>query len=234
MPKNKKKTIAIIVSLLLSLSSLAIIVLLYCDSKLEMCEVYIAKYTLPNRTLISENELEKVDVPSSYLNKSVITSKDEIIGKYVKLNTSIPKGSFFYTDSLDSYDQIKDNLNTDLLNGEVSFDISANHIKANQAYLNKGMYVDIYLTISKDRVISDLLINNIKIIGLYDANKREIKDYDNNSILSSICFAVPKDALPYLNKAEVLGELSIVVGNDTYNKTKSVLNVNSDIFEYLR
>lgn len=234
MPKNKKKGLALFIVILLSILCLILGIILYIDSKLEMTNVFIAKYTLTNRTLISEDEIKEISVPKKYLNEEVLLSKEDILGKYVKINTSIPKGSFFYDDALDTYEEIKDKLNTDLLDNEVSFDISANHIKANQAYLNKGMYVDIYLTISKDKVLSDLLINNIKIIGLYDSNKREIKDYDRDSLLSSICFAVPKDALPYLNKAEVLGELSIVVGNNTYSKTKSVLNKNSELFTYLK
>lgn len=233
MPNNKKKSIALGIALILSVVIVILTIVLYCNSKLNMTDAYITKYTLPNRTLISENEIEKISVPLAYLNENVILDKNEIIGKYVKINTSIPKGSFIYNDQIESYEMIKDKLNTDLLENEVVFDISANHIKANQAYLNKGMYVDIYLTISKDKVLSDLLINNVKIIGLYDSSKQEIKDYDKDSLLSSICLAVPKDALPYLNKAEVLGELSLVVGNDTYSKTESILNVDSEIFRYL-
>lgn len=233
MTKKEKKTLLLTIALILSIISLVLSVIMYCDSRLDMTKAYIAKYTLPNRTLITEDEIEEVNVPSYYLNGEVILDKEDIVGKYVKLNTSIPKGSFFYKEALDSYESIKDNLNSDLLDGEVAFDISANHIKANQAYLNKGMYVDIYLTITKDRIISDLLINNVKVIGLYDASRQEIKDYDKDSILSSICLAVPSDVLPILNKAEVLGELSLVVGNDTYNKVDSVLNKDSELFNYL-
>lgn len=233
MINKQKKTLALCLIALLSIIALVLGALIYCSSKLKMTTIYVAKYTLPNRTLISENEIKEIEVPESYLSNEVIINKEDIIGKYVKINTTIPKDSFFYNGSLDAYDLIKDNLNADLLNGEVAFDISANHIKANQAYLNKGMYVDVYLTISKDKVISDLLINNVKVIGLYDSNRQEIKDYDRDSLLSSICLAVPSEVLPILNKAEVLGELSLVVGNNTYNKVESVLNKDSELFIYL-
>lgn len=231
--KDKQKTLALSIIVLLGIVALILGIIFYCNSKLKMTTVYITKYTLPNRTLISDDELEEVKVPLAYLSDEVILNKEDIIGKYVKINTSIPKGSFFYKESLDAYESIKDNLNSDLLVGEVAFDISANHIKANQAYLNKGIYVDVYLTISKDRVISDLLINNVKVIGLYDASRQEIKDYDKDSLLSSICLAVPSEVLPILNKAEVLGELSLVIGNNTYQKVESILNKDSELFDYL-
>lgn len=231
--KDKQKTLALSIIVLLGIVALILGIIFYCNSKLKMTTVYITKYTLPNRTLISDDELEEVKVPLAYLSDEVIINKEDIIGKYVKINTSIPKGSFFYKESLDDYELIKDNLNSDLLAGEVAFDISANHIKANQAYLNKGIYVDVYLTISKDRVISDLLINNVKVIGLYDASRQEIKDYDKDSLLSSICLAVPSEVLPILNKAEVLGELSLVIGNNTYQKVESILNKDSELFDYL-
>lgn len=231
--KDKQKTLALSIIVLLGIVALILGIIFYCNSKLKMTTVYITKYTLPNRTLISDDELEEVKVPLAYLSDEVILNKEDIIGKYVKINTSIPKGSFFYKESLDAYELIKDNLNSDLLAGEVAFDISANHIKANQAYLNKGIYVDVYLTISKDRVISDLLINNVKVIGLYDASRQEIKDYDKDSLLSSICLAVPSEVLPILNKAEVLGELSLVIGNNTYQKVESILNKDSELFDYL-
>lgn len=206
---------------------------LYCDKRLEMKKAYIAKYDLVNRTLISDDEIEEVLVPSNYLNKEVLTKKEEIIGKFVKINTIVPKGSFFYNGALDELSNMKDSINSSLNEGEVSFDIPANKISVNQAYLLKGMYVDLYLTVNKDRVVSDLLINNVKVIGLYDINHKEIKDYDNESLLGTLSLAVPSNSVSYLNKAMVVGELSVVVGNNTYSDVKTSLNKTADIFEYL-
>lgn len=229
----KKKTLIKIVLFLLFIVLIVLGVYFYCVKKLELKEVYVAKYNLSNRTLISEDEIEIKNVPISYLSEEVYLNKEDIVGKYVKINAIVPKGSFFYKGALDNLDNMKDKLASDLLDGEVSFDIYAKDIKANQAYLLKGMYIDLYLTINKDRVLSDLLINNLKIIGLYDINHNEIKDYDNNTMLETIVLAVPKEAISYLNKAQVLGELSIVIGDNTYKDVKTILNKNASIFEYL-
>lgn len=231
MPKRKTLIKTVLFLLFIILTVLGIY--FYCEKKLEIKEVYVAKYNLSNRSLISEEEIEIKRVPLSYLSEEIYLNKEDIVGKYVKINTIVPKGSFFYRGALDTLDNMKDKLASDLLTGEVSFDIYARDIKANQAYLLKGMYVDLYLTINKDRVLSDLLINNLKIIGLYDINHNEIKDYDNNTILETIVLAVPKEAVSYLNKAQVIGELSLVIGENTYKDVKTELNKSATIFEYL-
>lgn len=229
----KRKTLIKIVLFLLFIILIVLGIYFYCEKKLAIKEVYVAKYNLSNRSLISEEEIETKRVPLSYLSEEIYLNKEDIVGKYVKINTIVPKGSFFYRGALDTLDNMKDKLASDLLTGEVSFDIYARDIKANQAYLLKGMYVDLYLTINKDRVLSDLLINNLKIIGLYDINHNEIKDYDNNTILETIVLAVPKEAVSYLNKAQVIGELSLVIGENTYKDVKTELNRSATIFEYL-
>ena len=234
MSKKVRRPLFVLVGILFSLVILFVALYFYLDYRLGMKEVAISKYSLKNRTLISEDEIEFIKVPEAYLNEEVLVSKEDIVGKYVKINTSVPKGSFFYRGALDDYENIKDKLGSELLEGEVNFDISANNIKVNQAYLTKGMYVDIYLTINSDKVLSDLLINNVRIIGLYDNNHHEIKDYDIDSYLQDISLAVNKEALPYLNKAEVIGELSIVVSNNSYENVTSKLNKNSAIFTYLQ
>ena len=229
----KKKTLIKIVLFLLFIVLIVLGMYAYCQKKLEIKDVYVAKYNLSNRTLINEDVIEVKKIPISYLNEEVYLNKEDIIGKYVKINTIVPKGSFFYRGALDDLDNMKDRLTSDLLDGEVSFDIYSKDIKANQAYLLKGMYIDLYLTISKDRVLSDLLINNLKIIGLYDINHNEIKDYDDNATLETIVLAVPKEAVSYLNKAQVVGELNVVIGENTYKDVTSKLNKSASIFEYL-
>lgn len=146
----------------------------------------------------------------------------------------MPKGSFFYKSVLDDIGSIDDKLTYDLRDDEVAFDININDLKVNQAYLKEGMYVDIYLTISKDRVLSDLLINNVRIIGLYDLNHKKILDFDNNAVLQNITLALPNDAVSYINKALAIGSLNAVIGKDCYQDVESNLNVESVVFNYLR
>ena len=235
MHRKNKKALVLLFSTIVFILLVGLVCFIYCNNKLKLQEVCIAKYSLNNRTLISQDEIEVVKVPKSYLNGNIILNKEDVVGKYVKINTRVPKGSFFYDDAIEEYEIIKDKLNSELEDDEVNFDLNVNNINVNQSYLVKGMYVDLYLTIDKNnKVLSDLLINNVRIIGMYDVNHQEIKDYDNKTILQSICLAVPKDTISYLYKAQVIGQLSLVVGNNGYKNVSSILNKNTDIFEYLK
>ena len=235
MHRKNKKALVLLFSTIVFILLVGLVCFIYCNNKLKLQEVCIAKYSLNNRTLISQDEIEVVKVPKSYLNGNIILNKEDVVGKYVKINTRVPKGSFFYEGAIEEYETIKDKLNSELEDDEVNFDLNANNINVNQSYLVKGMYVDLYLTIDKNnKVLSDLLISNVRIIGMYDVNHQEIKDYDNKTILQSICLAVPKDTISYLYKAQVIGQLSVVVGNNSYKNVSSILNKNTDIFEYLK
>lgn len=231
---TKKKNIMIIFISLLSISFCILFSLLYCRNKLKLVKVPIATYSLGKRTLIEEMTYEVIEAPAVLLNDEIIIDEDFLKNKCVRIDAFIPKGSFFYKSFLEDVGKVSDNLVYDLKNDEVVYDINANDLKVNQAYLKEGMYIDIYFTINKDKVVSDLLINNIKIIGLYDLNHMKIMDYDDNAILQNIVLAIPYDAVSYLNKAQAIGYLNIVVGKDCYEDVDSKLNKNSIIFEYLK
>lgn len=229
MPKKKKIIISIITLLLFFAATL-----FYCRKELELVKVPVASYSLGKRTLIDNTTFKEVLVPKRYLNNEVILDKELLSGKCVRIDGFVPKGSFFYESVLDDVSNIDDKLTYDLKDDEVAYDINANDLKANQAYLKEGMYVDVYLTVSKDRVLSDLLINNVKIIGLYDLNHKKILSFDNNAVLQNITLALPSEAVSYLNKAQAIGSLNIVIGKDCYEDVGSQLNSNSMVFNYLR
>ena len=228
----KKMTIIVCSTLLLAVLIL-FGVSLYSRYATRNITCYVASHQIAQRTKISENDLLEIEVPKDYLNDDVFIEKSDIIGKYVKLSYSIPKGSLIYKTSLES--DIKDLANTLLKEGEVNYDVYMSDVKINTANLNKNMSIDIYLTINnKDRPISDLLISNARITGLYDSNNKPILDYDNDSRVQIISIAVNKEYVNVLNKAQVLGVLNCVINNNTYDTTLlSNLNTNSKLFEYI-
>ena len=229
MPKKKKIIIVLSVFVLLVGG-----MLLYCRRELELVKVPVASYSLGKRALVDETTYKLISVPKRYLNSDVVLDSEELNNKCVRIDGFVPKGSFFYKSVLDDIGSIDDKLTYDLRDDEVAFDININDLKVNQAYLKEGMYVDIYLTISKDRVLSDLLINNVRIIGLYDLNHKKILDFDNNAVLQNITLALPDDAVSYINKALAIGTLNVVIDKDCYQDVGSSLNVESVVFNYLR
>lgn len=228
-----KKIIVITISTMLLTVGLFFGVKLYSKYMIGYTKTYVASHFINQRNQIKEEDLLEVEVPKDYLKNDVYIDKKDIIDKYVKLCCSIPKGSLIYKSSIET--DIKDLANTLLKEGEVNYDIYVNEVKINTANIAKNMYVDIYLTINnKDKPISDLLLTNARITGLYDNNNKLILDYDNSTRISIVSLAVNKDDVNVLNKAQVLGSLNFVISNNAYKvNLSSMLNVKSPLFEYI-
>ena len=90
MSKKVKRPLFILVGVIFGVAVLFVSLYFYLDYRLGTKEVAIAKYSLNNRTLISEETIEFVKVPKSYLNEEVLTLKEDIVGKYVKINAFVP------------------------------------------------------------------------------------------------------------------------------------------------
>lgn len=231
--RKKKKYFLIPIIVVLSL------VVIYFGSealaiyRLGLKRVCIAKMSLPQRTEIVEEYLDYIYVPKAYISEETYLTKEGVIGKYVKLDAYIPKGSLFYKDALEDKEHMKDGLHLELENEEVTYDLFVKDIKVNPAHLLKGMSVDLYLTVNRKEVVSDLILSGARIIGLYDVNNREIKNNNDSQTLGTISIAIKKEMVPYLNKAIAIGEVILLVGSNLYDKPNIYLNTTSSIFDLL-
>lgn len=205
----------------------------YTRYQIGYTKVCVATHQLSQRCHITSDDLVEIEVPKEYLGDDVYLNKEDVIDRYVKLSYSIPKGSFIYKGAIES--DIKDLANTLLRENEVNYDLYMSDVKINTANLNKNMYIDLYLTINtNDKPISDLLLSNARITGLYDTNSKPILDYDNDTKIAIISLAVSKDDVSILNKALMIGNINCVINNNAYKMNLStVLNRQSKIFEYL-
>ena len=228
-----RKIIITTAAILVFVSVNIVAIYFYCRHITGFEKVYVASHQIFQRTFLSEDDIEEIEIPKGYILEGVYTNKEDIIGKYVKLSYSIPKGSMFYKGALETGQ--KDELYTLLMKDQVSYDLYTTDVKVNSGTLSKNMFVDLYLTISNNgKPVSDLLLKNARIIGLYDNNEQQILDYDQNSKVYIISVAIEKKDVAYLNKASVLGDIRVLVSSDTYSINKrSSLNEQSVIFEYL-
>jgi len=207
----------------------------YLTYREDYVEVYVASHNLVQRTRLSEQDLEKRKLPRQYLSQDICLEKQDILDKYVKLSCMIPKGAFFYKGFLQS--DIKDLAHTLLRQGEVNYDIYVNEVKVNAGSLDVGMYVDLYLSVggSHEKPESGLLIENCRITGLFDGQGRMIQSYDSDSKAVIISLALMKEDVSYLNKAQMVGSISVIVNAATYNlNSSSRLITDSEVFKYLQ
>lgn len=228
-----KKNIFIIAPTILFLISACLSFYAYRKYSMDYIRTYVSSHLIKQRKQIKEDDLLEVLVPKEYLNDDIYLDKQDILNKYVKLSFSIPTGSLFYKIALE--DNIKDLANTYLNENEVNYDIYTSEVKVNTGALNVDMNVDVYVTIKdKDKAISDLLLSNCRITGLYDNNGRLISVYDKDSRVNIISIAISNDCVNLLNKALKLADVNIIASSSTYNSSKScTVNENSLLMSYL-
>ena len=228
------KKILVMAGIILILSaSLFLSVRTFLEYREDYVDVYVASHQIAQRTPLSDKDLTVVRLPKQILNEEILNDPDLIKGNYVKLSYSIPKGSLFYRTALES--DIKDLANTLLMNGQVSYDLYVGEIKINSGNIATGIYVDLYLTVSKDeKPISDLLIRDCRIIGLYDGNGKQILNYDTDSRVQIVSLAINEEEAILINKSLKIGELSVIVSSKAYqNPVYSTLNRDSAVLDYL-
>ena len=202
-------------------------------NKYKLTDVIVASEYLESRTLIKNKDIKHVKVPSSLLNEDMLLNESEVIGKYVGASSIINEGSFCFRDSVDDVSNMNDASLFEVGEDEVVYELFVKNIDVNAAHINNNMFVDLYLTIEKPEIISDLLISNTKICGLYNNNYDDINKEDKRNNLSIISLVIKADMIPILNKAQLVGKLSIVPSNDPYGQKVMSINKEGDIMSFL-
>ena len=230
----KKKVLLIVPIIFCILLSLIFSFLAYRRYKVEYIETYVSTHQIMQRNIIKDNDIEKRLVPKEYLNDDVYVDKEDIIGKYVKLSYTIPKGSLFYKTALE--DNNKDLANTLLLENQINYDIYTSDVKINTGSLLCNMYVDLYLSINNnEKPISDMFLKDCRITALYDQNNKPIKDFDIDSKVYIVSIAIQADQVAILNKALMIGSVSVINSANPYQSdVRSKIMESSQVLNYLQ
>lgn len=206
----------------------------YAFKDLNLINIPYANNNLSGRSLIKNKDISYAKVPSSMIEENVYINENDIIGKYVSYNADIHKGSFFFIDDLDDISMMNDESYFEIGDDEVVYELFVKNIDVNAAHLNNNMYVDLYLTIDKPNILSDLFISGVKICGLYNNNYDDISKIDDKrNNLSIISLVVSNDVVPLLNKAQLIGSLSIIPSNNPYVDRDMFINKEGDVMKYL-
>ena len=197
-------------------------------------KVPVASHQLYQRTCLKQEDLDYVEVPKTFLTDDICTESEDVIGKYVKLSFSLPKGSFLYKGALEK--DIRDLSTTLLKQGEAAYDLFTSDVKINTGNLSVAMYLDIYFTAKDaDGTLSDLLFEGCRIIGLYDASGKAIREYEKDQRISVVSIAIGKEDVMILNKALLSGNLNVLSSYESYDTFQAArLNKEGEAFEYLR
>ena len=206
---------------------------IYVRSQLDVAEVVVAKHDLLPRTKITEDDLIRVEIPKALLNGDYYNHSKDIVNMYVKIQSSIPKGSLMFRSSLESLDESIDKPQLMLRQHQSLMSINVDIIKTAGKTIQAGQRVDIYGMIKQNReTIVDLLFENVRVLGVLDKNGQEVTD-NPKQLPKIMLIALHQDYVPILTKLISVGELNITTTAGYDTEQESILNSESILLRFL-
>lgn len=178
-----------------------------------------AKVGIQPRTLITEDMIGYMEVPSSMVATTAVRVASNIIGKYANYNAFIPQGSLFYNTVLVDWDQMPDSAFADIPDGNTVVSLSVNYDTTFGNSIFPGNFIDLYVrTEENGKIVFGKFIESIKVLAVKDSSGNNI--FENSETLgtpSALLFSVPEDLHLLLRKATYVGaEIVPVPRNANY------------------
>lgn len=227
-----KKYVGIIgVALLILMNCLVFKIVL--DKKLDLVDVPIAKQLIKPRTQITKEMIEFIEVPRVLLNEDCALEENEILDKYTEIEGMIPEGSLFYKSLLFDESELPDSPALKLKEGQNVFSLPIDLVKSSGNSLTNNQQIDLYVTLSikKENPISDVLLNNVRIINIVDRKGIDMRESETN-IPSVINLAINKEYVSLLKKASEMGTIDLFATTQT-DSEECTLNQESKILKKL-
>lgn len=181
------------------------------DKAVKPTRVPVAVKDIPAGSIITKDDIEYVDINRDVLKKaSIITSSNQLINYYVNNNTSITKGSMFYTSQVVKKDELIDR---DLEIIPENYKIYWLSVDNTTTYANSiypGDKIDLWLlTKVENNYVYEPFITNIEVLSVKDSKGQNVFDVNSGRTPAVLAFAVPNDIFVYLSKVGFLSGMSL-------------------------
>ena len=177
-------------------------------------QIPVAKKTIQPRTLITNDMIKLVSIPSVAVTDDVIRTSSSIVGKYSAINTVIPAGSMFFKSVVVNKNDIPDALFENIAEGDVPYNFPVTMATTYGNSILPGNYVDIYMKAvdsSKGLMVCKLL-ENVKILAVKDSSGNNVfEDSSANRTPAYLYFGVSEDIHILLRKANYMTSSSVVL-----------------------
>lgn len=196
-----------------------ILILLYVgystqiNQAVEPIQVPVATQTIQPRTEITDDMVQMVDMPNVSISDNVIRSKSQIVGQYSNVNSVIPEGSMFYTDTVISGDELPDAAFAKVKAGEVVYNFPVDMESTYGNSIFPGNMIDIYMKVgdgTDERIMLGKLIENVEVLAVKDSSGRAV--FENTSeerTPSMLIFGLNSNLYTILKKASYMESLGV-------------------------
>ena len=209
-----------VVTIILVLVVLAILYIGYSSSikkQTNPVSVPVAAKEIAPRTQITEEDVTYKSIAGSMLSENTIRSSALVVGKYTKVNVTVPADSVFYSEWLADAADIPGNWieQLDHEKGELGYYMSVDMNSTLGNSVLPDTYIDIYMKASDENgtPMFGKLLKNVKVLVVHDSNGQNVfKGTSETGEPAKIGFAVNQDMYTLLKKSEYLNdEIELVI-----------------------
>ena len=182
--------------------------------------VPVATRTIAATEEITSDDIRMEEIGSSFLTDNIITSTNDLVGKYINTGTSIPEGGMFYTSQIVEKEELPNSIFDEIPDGYTIYQLRVNNESTYANSIFPGDRIDLFMTTTQDDLIYfGEFIRSIEVLAVRDANGENVFDVTSGRTPAWLLFAVPTDMYRYLKVAEYIANVTItpVPRNRTYN-----------------
>jgi len=212
------------------------------NKEINPVKVYFSANEIPEGTEITEKMLNYVEVPAAAIPPNVITSEDEIVGKYVKYGYTIPVNSYFFSDVVLTENDMPNSSVLKLNEGEYAFPL----IVDLETSLGNGIVPDTRVDLAfrttvynpvtdKEEPLVGIIAENVRVTSVKDNNAESVFSKDGNgkeqkaqTLTKLYTFAVDAELNELLNKAILLGGVRPIAKGET-SDSETTMSMNEVI-----
>lgn len=182
------------------------------NSQVKPVKIPVATTTIQPRTLITDDMIEFIEVPSISVSSNVERIKANIVGKYTAINTVIPAGSMFYNDVLIEQDQLPDSAFTAVKDGERPYNLAVTTATTYGNSIFPGNKIDVFMkaTAENGQVMVGRLLAQVEVLAVKDSLGQNVfEDTSEQRSPAVLLFGVPEDVFVLLKKTEYLKSFGV-------------------------
>ena len=182
------------------------------ENQVKPVQIPVAKQTIQPRTLITDDMITDISVPSVAVNTNVKRNKSSIVGMYSNVNTVIPAGSMFYSDVLVTEEQLPDSAFTAVKDGERPYALSVTTESTYGNSIFPGNKIDVFMKAVDEsgQVMVGRLLAQVEVLAVKDSTGNNVfEDSTTTRTPATLLFGVPEDVFVLLKKSEYLKSFGV-------------------------
>lgn len=173
----------------------------------------VAAKELSAQTEIKQDDIQYIEINSKFLSKvDAFRNQNEIIGKYVNIGTSIPKGGLFYKAQVVEKSQLPKTLFDNIASGNTLYGLAVNNHTTYGNKIYPGTRIDLFMkaTDNNGRVLFGKFIESIEVLAVVDSNGNDVFSSTNPGTPAELLFSVKDEMYELLKKAEYISGISVI------------------------